>query len=169
LAEDPDVFNGIRDRIAESNPFLSFFGRRANQGVLMEWRRGEYSITDDEDQVDLDVVMDLLSKSYWAAGRPRAKMARAINNSVCFSLYFQAHQIGFVRAVTDKATFAWICDVVIHPDHRGAGLGKWMMKCALEHPHIRDMQQVLRTRDAHGLYEGFGFNRGEFMWRSWQE
>jgi GNAT superfamily N-acetyltransferase len=135
----------------------------------MEWKRGDYTITDDQDRIDLDIVMDLLSESYWAASRPRAKMARAIENSLCFSLFLQARQIGFVRVVTDSVTFAWICDVMIQPEHRGVGLGKWMMKCMLEHPHTRDMQLVLRTRDAHGLYERFGFTRGEFMWRSWRD
>lgn len=135
----------------------------------MEWKRGEYTITDEADRVDLDAVMALLSESYWAAQRPRAKMDTAVENSVCFSLYLGSRQIGFVRVVTDKATFAWICDVMVHPDHRGTGLGKWMLQCALEHPLTSDMQQLLRTRDAHELYEQFGFVRGEFMWRSWQD
>ena len=129
----------------------------------MEWKRGEYTITDEVDRVDLDAVMTLLSQSYWAARRPRAKMARAVRNSVCFSLYLGSRQIGFVRVVTDRATFAWICDVMIHPDYHGIGLGKWMLQ------HASDMQQLLRTRDAHGFYEQFGFARGEFMWRSWQD
>ena len=135
----------------------------------MEWKKGDYVITDDRVRVDLDTVMDLLAESYWASGRPRAKMARAIQNSLCFSLYLRSRQVGFVRVVTDRATFAWICDVMILPEHRGAGLGKWMMQCLLEHPDTRRMQMILRTRDAHGFYEQFGFTRGEFMWRPWQD
>jgi GNAT superfamily N-acetyltransferase len=135
----------------------------------VEWKKGDYILTDEADRIDLDAVMALLSESYWAPRRPRAKMAKAVEHSVCFSLFLGSRQIGFIRVVTDRATFAWICDVMIHPDYRGVGLGTWMMQCVLEHPHTSDMHQVLRTRDAHEFYAQFGFSRGDFLWRSWQD
>lgn len=132
----------------------------------MEWRRGEYLLTDDPNRLDLGRVMELLRSSYWAADRPREMMEKAICHSVCFSLLHDGEQVGFARAVTDEATFTWVCDVILHPDHRGRGLGKWMMKCLLEHPQLQTVSHHLRTEDAHGLYEQFGFNRVEAMRRS---
>ena len=132
----------------------------------MEWRHGDYLLTDDPNRLDLGRVMELLRSSYWAADRPREMMEKAICHSVCFSLLHDGEQVGFARAVTDEATFTWVCDVILHPDHRGRGLGKWMMKCLLEHPQLQTVSHHLRTEDAHGLYEQFGFNRVEAMRRS---
>ena len=74
-------------------------------------------------------------------------------------------QIGFARLVTDSATFAWLCDVIVDPGHRGKGLGKWLVECATSHPDIATTTKLLRTRDAHGLYEKYGFAKIECMMR----
>jgi GNAT superfamily N-acetyltransferase len=132
----------------------------------VEWRHGDYLLTDDSSRLDLGRVMELLRSSYWAADRPREMMETAIRHSVCFSLLHGGEQVGFARAVTDEATFTWVCDVILHPDHRGRGLGKWMMKCLFEHPKLQTVSHHLRTEDAHGLYERFGFKRVEAMRRS---
>jgi len=68
-------------------------------------------------------------------------------------------QIGFGRVVTDYTVFSWVADIVIDSPYRGRGLGKWMMTCIAEHPLIRHTQMVLQTRDAHSLYEKYGFDR----------
>ena len=129
----------------------------------MEWERNGYLITDDPARLDLDVVCRLLAGSYWAADRKREVIELSIRNSIPFGLYRGPKQIGFARLVTDSATFAWVCDVIIDPAHRSAGLGKWLVECALAHPDVADTAQMLRTRDAHGLYERFGFSRVECM------
>jgi GNAT superfamily N-acetyltransferase len=129
----------------------------------MEWSHGEYLLSDDKQRLDLDAVMGLLARSYWAKDRPRSVMEKAIRHSVCLGLYYRGHLAGFARAVTDHATFTWICDVILHPDHRGRGLGKWMMECYLKHPELQTVSYHLRTEDAHGLYEQFGFRRVEAM------
>ena len=131
----------------------------------MEWTKGEFRLTDDRQCVDLRAVLDLLSQSYWAADRSPEMVAESIQHSICFALLHQKRQIGFVRVVTDYATFAWICDVIVHPAHRGRGLGKWMMECLLEHPVLKNISLVLRTKDAHGLYERFGFERTGYLRR----
>jgi GNAT superfamily N-acetyltransferase len=131
-----------------------------------EWQRDDYTLTDDKSRLDLDTVCALLHTTYWATSRPREIIARSIEHSMCFVLLHKGQQVGGARAVTDHATFAWICDVIIAPEHRGRGLGKWMVECVLAHPDLQTSTQVLRTRDAHTLYERFGFERTEYLRRS---
>lgn len=125
----------------------------------MEWTRDQYRISDDKSELDIFYIEPALQESYWAQGRPREVIEASIRNSLTLGLYTDGRQIGFARAVTDKCTFAWICDVMVHPDFRGIGLGKWLMDCLTEHPDVKDVsQQLLRTRDAHGLYEQYGYS-----------
>jgi GNAT superfamily N-acetyltransferase len=124
----------------------------------MEWRKDGYLITDDRSKVQLDVVHRLLAATYWGGRRPREIVDRMVSGSICFSLYHGSTQIGFGRAVTDSATFTWVADIVVDPEFRGTGLGKWIMECLLVHPAIKATQMVLQTRDAQGLYEQFGFS-----------
>ena len=131
----------------------------------MDWTHDEYLISDDQRRLDLDVIMALLATTYWAKERPRAVMEKAISHSVCFGLFHRGRQVGFARAVTDHATFTWVCDVMVHPEHQGRGLGKWLMGCLLEHPDLQTASQLLRTDTAHGLYEPLGFFRVEAMKR----
>jgi N-acetylglutamate synthase-like GNAT family acetyltransferase len=129
----------------------------------MELQRGDYVVTDDKTKVDLDRVHELLSASYWASGRSRETIETTVENSICFSVLSHDRQIGFARVVTDRAVFAWIADVIIHPDHRHRGVGRFLMECIAGHPEIPASLQVLRTRDAHGFYAELGFAAGEFM------
>jgi len=133
---------------------------------IVNWERGEYLLTDDAARLDLDVVCALLKTTYWAAERSRESTARAIQNSVCFGLFRAGQQVGFARAVTDHAVFTYLCDVIVAPEHRGHGLGKWIVEIMLAHPELQTNTQCLRTRDAHTLYERFGFERTEFLRRS---
>lgn len=129
----------------------------------MNWHRDEYLLDDDKSRLDLNAVAAWLHSTYWAANRSRELIEKSIQHSLCFGLFLSDKQIGFVRAVTDYATFAWICDVIVAPEHRGGGLGKWMVECVLTHPDLKTATLVLRTRDAHSLYERFGFERTEYL------
>lgn len=120
---------------------------------------GEYEISDDPARLDLDVVERLLHGTYWAATRPREIIAQSIAHSLVLGAYRQGVQVGFARAVTDGCTFAWICDVIIDEAHRGSGLGKVLVELLVTHPTIAHTRQILATRDAHTLYEKFGFER----------
>src|SRR5215510_13898982 len=131
-----------------------------------EWRRDEYLLTDDPRRLDLDVVCALLHSTYWAEDRPRSVIEKSIRHSVCLNLLHKGKQVGFIRGVTDHATFTWVCDVVVHPDHRRKGLGKWMVKCFLEHPELQTISHHLCTKDAHSLYESLGFKHIKAMRRS---
>ena len=132
----------------------------------MNWRRDDYVLTDDKSQLDLDAVCAWLRATYWAANRPREVIAKSIEHSACFGLFHGGKQVGFARAVTDYSTFAYLCDVIVAPEHRGRGLGKWMIECVLTHPAMQTSTQCLRTRDAHALYERHGFERTEYLRRS---
>jgi len=133
----------------------------------MEWARNRYRISDDKSELDLFFVVPAIQESYWASGRTQAVIEESIANSLTLGLYCDGRQIGFARAVTDKCTFAWVCDVIVHPDYRHIGLGKWLMDCLGEHPDMADVsEQFLRTRDAHGLYEQYGFRVCDAMVRN---
>jgi GNAT superfamily N-acetyltransferase len=131
----------------------------------MEWRKEDYLISNDSKLLDTEKVLDLLSKSYWATERANQTVLESIKNSICFGVYHKGELIGFARAVTDKAVFTWIADVIIHECYRGKGLGTWLVECIVSHPDIKNTKQRLATKDAHGLYEKFGFKREECMAR----
>ena len=127
----------------------------------MEWQRDEFVISDDSSRVQVEVVADLLARTFWGHRRPREVVERLILNSLCFSLLCKQEQIGFARVVTDHAVFSWLSDVVINDTYRGRGLGGWLIGCILEHPRISGTQFVLQTTDASGLYTKFGFQVSE--------
>jgi GNAT superfamily N-acetyltransferase len=118
-----------------------------------------YEISTDPARLDLDAIHGFLREAYWSPGVPRDVVERSLAGSLCFGLYApDGAQAGFARAVTDRATFAWIADVFVLEPHRGRGLAKWLMRTVVEHPDLRDLRRtVLATRDAHGLYLGLGF------------
>jgi GNAT superfamily N-acetyltransferase len=129
---------------------------------------GEYEISDDPTRLDLDAVERLLHGTYWAWERPRAVIEKSIANSICLGAYRRGTQVGFGRIVTDGATFAWICDIIVDKGHRGSGLGKALVESVVLHPEIADLRQILATKDAHSLYEKFGYERrdGVFLTRN---
>ena len=130
----------------------------------------EFTISTDKELLDIDLVQEFLSKeSYWANNRTLEQTKTAIDNSICFGAYQGDRQIGFARVVSDMATFAYLGDVFILDEFRGHGLGKILMKAVLEYPDLQGLRRwVLATRDAHGLYEQFGFSALEFPER-WME
>ncbi len=122
-------------------------------------RQGDFLISTDPALLDVPLIQDFLSnRSYWAEGRPLEVTRRSLEHSLCFGLYERGRQVGLARVVTDRATFAWLCDVFVLEEYRGRGLSKWLLGCVLGHPSLRGLRRVLLgTRDAHGLYERYGF------------
>jgi ribosomal protein S18 acetylase RimI-like enzyme len=124
----------------------------------VEYRQGPYWITTDPAQIDLDAVHAYLTESYWARGIPRELVARSIQNSMAFGLFDGDRQIGLARVITDRTTFAYLCDVYVLDEYRGRGLARWLMKSLMAHPDLQGLRRfVLVTRSAAGLYEKFGF------------
>ncbi|WP_426587741.1 GNAT family N-acetyltransferase [Mucilaginibacter sp. R-33] len=119
-----------------------------------------FMISTDKNLLNVDGIYDYLNnESYWAKGIPRQKLARAIENSMCFGIYLKNEQVGFARVVSDNATFAYICDVFILPGYRGIGLSKWLVQTIVKHPDLKGLRRwSLATKDAHNLYSQFGFS-----------
>ena len=118
-----------------------------------------YIISTDPARLDLAVIHQYLSKdAYWAQNIPLDVVQRSINNSFCFGVYYNNEQIGLARLITDKATFAYLCDVFILPAHRGKGLSKALMQSIHDHPDMQGLRRwMLGTKDAHALYAQFGW------------
>ncbi len=126
------------------------------------WIQEPYEISTDITNFNIDDIHQFLSTVYWSEGIPKATLQQAIENSLCFGLFenqpIQKNQIGFARVVTDKTTFAYLCDVYVLEAHRGKGLAKWLMQCLMEHPELQGLRRfMLVTRDSHYLYHPFGF------------
>lgn len=125
---------------------------------IEEYQRDGYTICTDPARLDIPRVHALLTRySYWAQNRTLEVVEHSIQNSLNFGIYKDGEQVGFARLVTDYATFAWLCDVIILPEHREHGLGKWLVECIINHPDIKPIRRLLlATRDAHGLYSKYG-------------
>lgn len=121
-------------------------------------KRDRFEISDDKARLDVDRVHRNLAESYWAKGIPRELVAHSIEGSMCFGLYDGKAQIGFARVISDRATFAYLCDVYVEVGYRGKGLGRWLIEVVMAHPDISGLRRLLlATRDAHRFYEPLGF------------
>jgi len=121
---------------------------------------GAYVLSDDPVRLDVTTIHHYLSsESYWAAGIPREIVEHSLRQSLCLGAFGDAGaQVGLARAVTDYATFAWLCDVFVLDAHRGRGLGKALVQAMLAHPRLQTLRRfALGTKDAHRLYAQFGF------------
>ena len=125
---------------------------------IIEVHRENFTISTDPTRLEMDTIVDLLTRAYWAKGRPRERTERAIANSLVFGVYDGVKQIGLARVISDYAVFAYLCDVIIHEDYRAQGLGKWLMETIHNHPDLQSLRRwTLATRDAHELYRQFGW------------
>jgi GNAT superfamily N-acetyltransferase len=117
-------------------------------------------VSTDPERLDVDRIHHWLSTdAYWALGRTRAVVERAIAGSLNFGAYDDTGaQVGYARVVTDRATFAWVCDVYVAPDHRGQGVGTALLDAVTARlAGYRLKRTMLATHDAHGIYARYGF------------
>jgi GNAT superfamily N-acetyltransferase len=131
----------------------------------MHWTKPGYLLTTDITRFQFDIIHRYLSEeAYWSPGITREEVERAARNSLAFGLFDlnnekNEKQIGYARMVTDTATFAYLADVFVLPEHQGKGLGTWLIECVLSHDDLQGLRRMmLVTSDAHGLYEKFGFH-----------
>ena len=116
-------------------------------------------ISTDPAELDIGLIHRFLSEeSYWARGIPRATLERALAHSVCVGGFLDDRQIAFARAVTDQATFAYLADVFVLPEHRGRGFGQRIVDALLADPRLQGLRRWhLVTRDMQRLYARSGF------------
>lgn len=131
---------------------------QAEPSAVRTWRREGYEVSTDRSRLDRALIHGFLSRELWdTEGIPRDVVERSIEHSLCFGVYEGERQVGFARVVTDRATFAFVCDDFVVRSHRGRGLATWLMQCILEHPDLRGLRRILLvTRDPR-LYGKVGF------------
>ena len=129
----------------------------------MNWTKENYTISTDKTWLHIDFIHNYLRHSYWAEDIPLDVVKKSVEGSMCFGIYIDRKQIGFARVVTDAATFAYLADVFVDKQYRGKKLSKWLMEVIVSHPDLQGLRRfMLATRDAHGLYEQFGFTQLAF-------
>lgn len=118
----------------------------------------DFRLSTNREEVDVKAVHAFLTSCYWAEGIPFETVKRAIDNSVCFSIFHGKDQVAFTRVISDRATFAYVCDVYVLEPHRKKGLSKRMVEAMMSHPELQGLKRwVLVTKDAHTLYTPAGF------------
>jgi GNAT superfamily N-acetyltransferase len=125
---------------------------------------GGYELDDDPDWVDVDAVFRFLSEeAYWVPGRSRETIERLVHGStrVIAAYTPDGELVAFCRVMSDASNMAWLGDVFVLEPHRGHGIGVELVREAVEDPRYRDCLWYLNTRDAHELYERFGFSRAD--------
>ena len=127
----------------------------------MEIYFDQYVISDDPSKLNVDMIYAFLSQSYWAHERNRAAMEKSFEHSICYGVYHESKQIGFARIVTDYATMYYLADVFIIDGYRGKGIGKKLVDTIVHLEDYEHLKGLLATKDAHQLYEQFGFVRDE--------
>jgi len=119
----------------------------------------EIELTTDVERMDFDLVHAWLTNTYWSPGIERAKVEKAARLSALVIGAFDGPvQVGYTRIISDKTTFAWVCDVYVEESVRGHGIARAMLRLALEHPEFQGLRRwALATKDAHAVYAGCGF------------
>ena len=129
----------------------------------MEKITGDLRINDHSSESDLQFAHHELSNSYWSKNIPFEIVKKAAENSICFNVFIGKEQVAFARVISDRSTFAYLCDVIVAGKHQRKGIGKALMQFIMDHPDLQGLRRfTLGTKDAHGLYEKFGFASPKF-------
>jgi GNAT superfamily N-acetyltransferase len=129
----------------------------------LRWQQEDYFITTDNALLDFPAILRFISEdSYWGKGRTAEIMHRAIDNStLCFGLYHETETgttlAGFARVISDLTVFAYLSDVFVLPEHRGKGLGKWLIQSICDHPDLRGLKNVCLITRTPEFYQPLSF------------
>ena len=129
----------------------------------MRWQQADFFIATDNALLDFPAILRFISEdSYWGKGRTADVMHRAINNStLCFGLYQETATgvtlAGFARVISDLTVFAYLSDVFVLPEHRGKGLGKWLVQSICDHPDLRELKNICLITRTPAFYEPLSF------------
>ena len=117
--------------------------------------------------MDVDWVVENLQSTYWADDRSRETIIKSMKNSSCFGVFDEEHQIGFCRVITDFATTYYFCDAIVEQSYRRKGIGSILLNHITQDDLYKNLRGILGTKDAHGFYEHFGFEKNDklFMQR----
>tara|TARA_B100001059_G_C17799825_1_gene565434 strand:+ start:1361 stop:1759 length:399 start_codon:yes stop_codon:yes gene_type:complete len=116
------------------------------------------TISTDKEKLQIDVIHQFLTETYWAKGRTLDEVKKTIEHCLCFGMYLDGKQIGFARLATDYTVFAYLMDVFVLPEYRGKGYSKQLMQSINEAPQLKSCKVwMLKTSDAHMLYKQFGY------------
>lgn len=119
----------------------------------MHITKGDFLLSDNKERLDVEVIHQFLSNSYWAKGITKDRIEKSIQHSLCFGVYHNSKQVGFARIISDYATFAYLADVFIVESFQGKALAKWLVTSIRQHPDLQGLRRwMLATRDAHELY-----------------
>jgi GNAT superfamily N-acetyltransferase len=125
----------------------------------MEASFQNYTISDDKSRLNFDTICGFLAQSYWANQRDAETIRQSLEHSICYGVYHEGRQIAFARIVTDHTTVYWLCDVFIDDEYRGQGIGKKLIETITQSELLSGLMGILATKDAHGLYEQYGFEK----------
>jgi GNAT superfamily N-acetyltransferase len=125
----------------------------------MEASFQNYTISDDKSRLNFDTICGFMAQSYWANQRHAETIRQSFEHSICYGVYHEGRQIAFARIVTDHTTVYWLCDVFIDDEYRGQGIGKKLIETITQSEQLRGLMGILATKDAHGLYEQYGFEK----------
>ena len=125
----------------------------------MEQMVVNYRIVEGKENIKVEEVERLLKMTYWADTRPIEKIRKSMDNSECYGLFIEGidQLVGFARVITDYATTYYLCDVIIDNEYQHNGLGKALVSYIASMPKYAQLRGLLVTKDAHGLYEKYGY------------
>ena len=138
--------------------------------MIKESEKMNCRIIEGADQINVDEVVRLLRTTYWAGKRSKEQIRKSMINSSCYGICLDDEEklVGFARVISDFATTYYLADVIIDSDYRHRGLGKMLVSYIVTLPEYTGLRGILLTKDAHGLYEKYGFETvdGRAMLRS---
>ena len=119
----------------------------------------QYRIVSSTENINSEEVLRLLKMTYWANNRTIEQIEESMASSFCYGLFLAEEErlVGFARVISDLATTYYLCDVIIDPEYQHQGLGKALVSHIVNLPQYRKLRGILLTKDAHGLYEKYGF------------
>jgi len=122
-----------------------------------------YYIKTGIENMQFESVERLLKQTYWAKNRSTETILKSIENSICYGVFLSGDnvQVGFSRVITDYSTTYYICDVIVDSEYRGIGMGKALLAAIDEDKQNLGLMGILTTKDAHGLYEKYGFKESK--------
>ena len=120
----------------------------------------KYRIIEGSDKMNLDEVVRLLKMTYWADKRPVEQIRKSMDNSSCYGVYLDDEKklVGFARVISDYATTYYLCDVIIDTSYQHKGLGTALVSYIESLSEYSSLRGILITRDAHNLYQKFGYD-----------